>query len=338
MQANIFRIHSVPLPDGGLNTIISFHGCPLRCSWCSRTAPAKPTSILWDDKNCLYCGLCEQLCPTGAIRFQKGNGKGNFSFDASKCCLCLACVNNCPTRRLGFAEEMIDSEEIIAAIRSHAAEYQRGGEVSFQNVNTDNQVLFTVEVLKKCREMNLRTSVYTTGFLHSLPFTTLAQWADSVSIDLKHYDEKKHIQYTGVSTHTILANLDAAVMMDQLYEVRISIIKGVNDTLFDAKQFGTLLTEHGVRNVCLVDFVMMNTHQFTLENAASERAIHASASFQDGESKPNDSDFTAAHVRLLRYAAFLRGYGLNVRVATPLPNTTTKCIEEMQITPRREHA
>ncbi|MCR4629123.1 4Fe-4S binding protein [[Clostridium] aminophilum] len=334
MQANIFRILSVPLPNGGLNTIISFHGCPLRCSWCSRPAPAKPTSILWDNKNCLYCGLCEQMCPTGAIEFQKDR----FVFDASKCCLCLTCVDNCPTRRLSFAEEMIDSEEILAMIRSHQEEYHRGGEISFQNVNTDNQVLFTVEVLKKCREMNLHTSVYTTGFLHSLPFTTLARWADSVSIDLKHYDEKKHIRYTGVSTHTILANLDAALMMDQLYEVRISLIKGVNDTLFDAKQFGTLLIEHGVRNVCLVDFVMMNTHQFTLENAASEYAIHASASFQDGEAKENNSDFTAAHVRLLRYAAFLRGYGLNVRVATPLPNTTTKCIEELQITPRREHA
>ena len=124
MQANIFRIHDVTLPNGGLNTIVSFGGCPLHCKWCSRPAPAKPTSILWDSKNCLYCGLCEQMCPTGAIRFERDQ----FRFDSSKCGLCLTCVENCPTRRLHFAEEMMDSSELIERISSRADKYARGGE------------------------------------------------------------------------------------------------------------------------------------------------------------------------------------------------------------------
>lgn len=44
-----------------------------------------------------------------------------------------------------------------------------------------------------------------------------------IIIDLKHYSEKKYVQFTGVSNHSILENLDFAVAIGKTVAVRITI-------------------------------------------------------------------------------------------------------------------
>jgi ferredoxin len=43
------------------------------------------------DRNCIGCGVCTKVCPTGNIALQKGRPV----FSAS-CVSCLACIQNCP--------------------------------------------------------------------------------------------------------------------------------------------------------------------------------------------------------------------------------------------------
>lgn len=43
---------------------------------------------------CNKCGVCEAICPTGAIRLEKS---GEVT-DLGKCVLCMACVAHCPQR------------------------------------------------------------------------------------------------------------------------------------------------------------------------------------------------------------------------------------------------
>ena len=45
-----------------------------------------------DRARCTDCGLCEGLCPTGAIH--PGAGR----VDKGACIACLGCVNNCPAQ------------------------------------------------------------------------------------------------------------------------------------------------------------------------------------------------------------------------------------------------
>ncbi len=41
---------------------------------------------------CDQCGICEQVCPTGAIR----NVEGAYQIDAAECVWCLICARECP--------------------------------------------------------------------------------------------------------------------------------------------------------------------------------------------------------------------------------------------------
>jgi ferredoxin len=49
------------------------------------------TVAVVDEGECTGCGLCCQVCPTGAVSV---NGYANI--DGSKCTACLACVERCP--------------------------------------------------------------------------------------------------------------------------------------------------------------------------------------------------------------------------------------------------
>ena len=76
-------------------------------------------------------------------------------------------------------------------------------------------------------------------------------------LDIKHYNDREHIKYTGVSNQSILENLDFAVTMKVPVVARIPVIPSVNNTIQDAKEFVKLLKEHRVDTVNLLPF-----HQF----------------------------------------------------------------------------
>jgi len=48
----------------------------------------------WTQDACNFCGMCEALCPTNAIKVDKQ--KKNLGFDAAKCSYCGKCAKGCP--------------------------------------------------------------------------------------------------------------------------------------------------------------------------------------------------------------------------------------------------
>lgn len=84
------------------------------------TPDMKPTGIKED---CANCGICAELCPTGAISTESPT-----ETDSIKCITCMACVYNCPahtrslhspafeTARANFEKNFSAPKEIFAAI------------------------------------------------------------------------------------------------------------------------------------------------------------------------------------------------------------------------------
>lgn len=48
--------------------------------------------------NCIFCGMCERRCPTGAIKIDKADKK--WSIERMQCIQCGYCVEICPKKCL----------------------------------------------------------------------------------------------------------------------------------------------------------------------------------------------------------------------------------------------
>lgn len=49
----------------------------------------------WKADNCIFCGVCEAVCPEKAIKVDKANNK--VILDEEKCVYCGKCIKSCPT-------------------------------------------------------------------------------------------------------------------------------------------------------------------------------------------------------------------------------------------------
>jgi ferredoxin len=71
-------------------------------------APSQPMAPTTTD-DCIFCGLCAQVCPVEAIDFED-----YFTTDATRCIRCTACIKICPKNAKFFDHPMI--EKITASL------------------------------------------------------------------------------------------------------------------------------------------------------------------------------------------------------------------------------
>jgi heterodisulfide reductase subunit A-like polyferredoxin len=64
---------------------------------------AKPPLV--DEKKCIGCGFCQQVCDYDAVHVEEsGGGKRLAVVDKTKCYGCGLCTSVCPTRAIHFEE------------------------------------------------------------------------------------------------------------------------------------------------------------------------------------------------------------------------------------------
>ncbi len=75
---------------------IAVSGCPNNCSKPIENDVGVMGGVLpkWDEKKCIDCSLCINVCPTEAIT--KKDDK--YILEIDKCILCGICINNCPVQ------------------------------------------------------------------------------------------------------------------------------------------------------------------------------------------------------------------------------------------------
>jgi glycyl-radical enzyme activating protein len=334
MQANILGIRKEYLPDNaGLRTILYFCGCALRCQWCMHPMPETPEPVLvWNSSKCLFCHLCERDCPTGSLHFENGE----LLFNPRTCSRCLRCQQHCPARTIDFSGSVVTLDEVKKRLSHDLGCYRAGGGIMLVGVNNHGDVSFSREVLRFCRENDIRTVVNTHGFLSDFEFARLTQNADEVLMDIKHYNPRMHVRLTGVSNRQILANLDYLIASGREVSAKISVIPHINDADCDAHGFGRMLAEHGVRNVYLANFDDLDHYKYgcahlvpsrdNIRNAAMTAAQSRMASLR----RYGAPDTNISPEKLARFGEILRRHGLRVRNLI-LPFDSQDEREEMQI-------
>ena len=209
------------------------------------------------------------------------------------------CAKDYPeAMRLRFCKEYkVKMDEIMEKILADRELYGNGG-VILSGGDPLMQPEAATAVLKKCKEHGIRTAIETTAFAKPLAFSRFIANADMIIIDLKHYSEKKYVQFTGVSNHSILENLDFAVSIGKKVAVRITITPGINDTLIDARRYAHLLSEHHIRHVILLSYSNLGIIKYEKYTQSPALAREQTFSGQDMEN----------------YANMLRGLGFDVQI------------------------
>jgi pyruvate formate lyase activating enzyme len=226
----IHKIERFSLHDGpGIRTLVVMKGCPLRCLWCSSpyTQNTRP-EILYIKSRCLGCGRCISVCPKLAIT-KAGTGT-HVQTDRSRCRGCGRCADVCPARARELTGSYITPEELLKEVDKDAAFYRRsGGGITVGGGEPTAQTRFVGQFLKLCSRRFFHTAMETSAFTSWENLSSLLPHLDLVFIDLKHMDEAKHIEWTGVSNRIILENIKKTAVRNKLI-LRIPIIPGYNDS------------------------------------------------------------------------------------------------------------
>lgn len=261
----IFNIQKFSINDGpGIRTVVFFKGCPLHCKWCSNPeSQLAKIQILWDKKKCVHCYQCINICPNEAISLKNNN----IFIDTNKCKLCHQCINNCPNKALTTEGEVKTVQQVLDIVLQDEVFYEESnGGITLSGGEFLSQIQFAKDLLIAAKEKNLHTCCETTGFCTPQRFQEIVQYIDYILFDLKHWNNQKHIEGTGVDNKLILENMKYAIKIGKQILPRIPVIPNFNNSLDDAKGFCKVLQAIGINKCQLLPFHQFGENKYHLLN------------------------------------------------------------------------
>jgi pyruvate formate lyase activating enzyme len=246
-----FVVHDGP----GLRVIVFLSGCSLRCTWCQNPETQEMGShILYHSSKCLGCGKCIAICPVpGAII-----DDNNVRIDRSKCVKCMACVRECLGKALVQVGNRVSVQEVMRWIGQYKPFFDRSdrGGVTLSGGDPVFQSRFALKILEQCKSLGIHTVIETCGYAKYSVVKALADESDMVIYDIKHMDEKKHIQGTGQSNSLILENLKKLCEeVNTEIIIHIPLICGFNDDDENIRKTAEFIASlHRIKHVDLLPF------------------------------------------------------------------------------------
>jgi pyruvate formate lyase activating enzyme len=119
------------------------------------------------------------------------------------------------------------------------------------------QTEFLTEALKACKENGYHTAVDTSGYSPAENFRAVIPYTDLFLFDIKHLDDEKHNQFTGVSNSLIISNFKLLVESGKDIMVRVPVIPGFNDdpaNLKELKNFLMTLKSKNLKKINLLPY------------------------------------------------------------------------------------
>lgn len=301
-KATIFNVQKYNMYDGpGVRTLVFFKGCGLRCKWCSNPESQRLCpEVLYKKKQCVHCGACVSVCPAG-VHVMTAN---RHVVDRSRECVhCGQCVATCPQAALAISGETRTVPELLDIVEQDRPFYENsgggltvgGGEPLLQHEVVGNLLL-------ACKRRGINTAMETAGFARPEVVQGIADVVDLFLFDIKHMDPDKHYGLTGARNETILANLRWLLENGANVQVRMPVLRGLNDDDAEMHAVGRMLSVHvGRKNLKGVD--LLPYHKLGVNKYAQLDRDYPVA----GDPSLNDAD-------LQRMSGILQGYGLPVTI------------------------
>jgi len=192
MQGLLFSIKRYSIHDGpGIRVTFFMKGCPLSCWWCHN-----PEGISPGIENIVNSRR------VGDKEFPENEAVGKY----------------------------YSVEDILEILQKDRIFFQQsGGGVTFSGGEPMMQPDFLLEALKACKAEGYHTAVDTSGHASWENYLAILPYTDLFLFDVKHLDNSKHLEYTGVLNSGILENLKLILKYGRDVIVRIPLIPGKND-------------------------------------------------------------------------------------------------------------
>lgn len=212
MKGLIFSVKRYSIHDGpGIRVTFFMKGCPLSCRWCHN-----PEGISPDPETVI---MTDKLGDKEFKRFEEV-GKYYSVTDIIK---------------------ILDKDRIFLN--------QSNGGVTFSGGEPMMQSDFLIEALKACKNNGYHTAVDTSGYSSPENYKAIIPFTDLFLFDLKHLDEAKHNEYTGVSNIGIFGNLKMILESRSEIIIRIPIVPGFNDDENHLERLKQFLIENKTENI-----------------------------------------------------------------------------------------
>ncbi len=229
MYGMITDIQRFSLNDGpGIRTTVFLKGCNLHCAWCHNPETIrKKNELMVYPANCIGCGHCVPVCPSGA----RSIAAGVLQFDRTRCTACGACAAVCFPGALKMAGRSVSVAEVMGEILQDRAYYaDSGGGVTLSGGELFCQAEFADALIDACREEKIPVAVETNLNWQFESVRPILEKLDLIMFDVKIFDSVEHKRWTGVENAELLDNARRLDTLDRPLIARTPLIPGATDS------------------------------------------------------------------------------------------------------------
>lgn len=255
----IFDIQPYSVHDGpGCRTNVFFIGCPLHCQWCANPENfGDKKHIMFAGNVCKWkngCRACRDICPKGGLSFTEAGPKVNWEICGK--CTSFECISVCPNNALKMCGKEYTVDGLMRLLKRDFNNWGLDGGVTFTGGEPLRQPEFLYQVLTRCEDAQIHTAVESSGFAARDVFLKIFSKLQFAFVDVKNFDEAKHLEGTGVTNKVTLNNIAALKKSDWggRLVLRTPIIGNFNDSLENAAQCVEFMQANNLYEINLLKF------------------------------------------------------------------------------------
>ncbi len=286
----VYDIQRFSVSNGiGIRTTVYLKGCTMRCKWCHNPEGVRHyPEVFHYWPRCTNCGICNDICPAGAIdiidtvewggeereisldEFQKTVLKAEgitlyhsikkrvsrrIKIEKDKCIGCLKCIEACPEDAFVVVGKFMTVDEVMEEVISDKIFYKTsGGGITLSGGEPTAQPEFSLSLLKKAKELGIHTALDTNGNLEWEFLKKLLHYTDLVLYDIKSMDPEKHKSFTGVENKEILENAQKIAELGINMRIRFPVIPNINDNKENIKHTASFVKSLGVEWIDILPY------------------------------------------------------------------------------------